>query len=507
MKKDNTAKILDKFCDDDGNILAILIEFEGKRILMECIYGPNADSPAFYSESAFCKILDWQPEFSIIAGDFNIALNHNKDTKNYIHENNPNAREALKNEIEQNNLIDIWRELHPDDKTFTWHKFNENKQSRLDYFLVSASLLPFVVNADIIPGFCSDHSAITLEIDFAKFTRGRGFWKFNSSLLSDPKYVAGVKDIIKRVVAQYAIINNDPNFFENVTNEALQEFYMSSSPESLQFLNLKINPQSFLEILQLEIRGFTITYSSKKKRNRIAQEIILTQEIEMLEKKVAESDNINFTAINQSLQNKKDELENIYSYQAQGAYVRAKAKYKIEGEKPSRLFCSLEKHNGVQKHIPKLIVERDNTNSEITDQKAIEHEIFKYYKDLFSNKDSLNQEISDFLGQDVTDSCPKISDIQKNKTKGLINVEELTRYLKKSKNFVSPGTSGFTNEFYKFFWIDLKHFIAKAVNFSYESGTLSVTQRTGIITLIPKGDKDKKYIKKLAPSCPLEHYL
>ena len=52
--------------------------------------------------------------------------------------------------------------------------------------------------------------------------------------------MAGVKDIIKRVVAQYAIINNDPNFYENVTNEALQEFYMSSSPESLQFLNLKI---------------------------------------------------------------------------------------------------------------------------------------------------------------------------------------------------------------------------------------------------------------------------
>ena len=143
MKKDNTATILDKFCDTAGNILAILINYEGKRILMECIYGPNTDSPNFFSESAFKKILEWQPDFSIFAGDFNIALDHSKDTKNYINENNPNAREALKNEIEQNNLVDIWRYLHPNDRLFTWRKFNENKQSRLDYFLVSASLLPF----------------------------------------------------------------------------------------------------------------------------------------------------------------------------------------------------------------------------------------------------------------------------------------------------------------------------------------------------------------------------
>ena len=45
----------------------------------------------------------------------------------------------------------------------------------------------------------------------------------------------------------------------------------------------------------------------------------------------------------------------------------------------------------------------------------------------------------------------------------------------------------------------MKHFIAKAVNFSHENGMLSVTQRTGIITLIPKGDKDKNYIKNWRP--------
>ena len=60
---------------------------------------------------------------------------------------------------------------------------------------------------------------------------------------------------------------------------------------------------------------------------------------------------------------------------------------------------------------------------------------------------------------------------------GLLTVNELTRYLKKTKNNVSPGSSGFTNEFLKFFWLDLKLFVTNALNYSYEKGMLSVTQR------------------------------
>ena len=60
----------------------------------------------------------------------------------------------------------------------------------------------------------------------------------------------------------------------------------------------------------------------------------------------------NFT-LGDSLQRKKIELEEIYSFEAQGAFVRAKTKYKIDGERPTKLFCSLEKHNGTQKYIPR----------------------------------------------------------------------------------------------------------------------------------------------------------
>ena len=477
-----------------------MISFQNRKILLEGLYGPYADSPSFYSDIAFKKIEEWQPEFSIFAGDFNLVIDQDKDTKNYLHLNNPLARQELKSQMQNYNLVDIWRELHPDDRVFTWQKYNENKMSRLDFFLISSSLLPFIQKADIVPSFCSDHSGITLEIDFTKFKRGRGFWKFNNSLLKDPLYVEQIKVTVKRVVAQYAVINDDENFFENASAQELLNFYSSSTPDSLQDLSLKINYQSFLDVLLLEIRRETIAFSSQKKRKRQAEELLLLHDIEALEKQICDEKNeANFRVVNNNLQIKKSALEEIYTYQAQGAFVRARAQYKIEGEKPSKLFCALEKHNQVQKHIPQLKVERNNHEEVLTKQKEIEDEVFHFYRNLFSEKPTEIPEIGLFLGPEISETCPKLSEVQKQSMEGLLTLDELTSYLKRTKNNVSPGTSGFSNEFYKFFWIDLKTFVVKSLNYSYQVGMLSVTQRLGIITLIPKGDKEKMFLKNWRP--------
>ena len=122
--------------------------------------------------------------------------------------------------------------------------------------------------------------------------------------------------------------------------------------------------------------------------------------------------------------------------------MRARAQYKMEGEKPSRLFCSLEKLNSVQKYIPKLIVEANDQKRELIEQKSIENEIYMYYRDLFTEKTVEDASIEGFLTSDIT--CPKISESQKLKMEGMIPVEELTNYLKSTRNDVSPGSSGFS---------------------------------------------------------------
>ena len=63
----------------------------------------------------------------------------------------------------------------------------------------------------------------------------------------------------------------------------------------------------------------------------------------------------------------------------------------------------------------------------------------------------------------------------------------------------SPGSDGFTVEFFKFFYNDLKVFIRKSLNEGYREGKLSITQRQGIITCLPKGDKPKHFLKNWRP--------
>ena len=54
-------------------------------------------------------------------------------------------------------------------------------------------------------------------------------------------------------------------------------------------------------------------------------------------------------------------------------------------------------------------------------------------------------------------------------------------------------------EFYKFFWADIGFFLLRAINFSDDIGSMSVSQRRSMITLIPKAKQNREYLKNWRP--------
>ena len=67
-------------------------------------------------------------------------------------------------------------------------------QRRLDYFFISNSLQDVITHADFFVAFSTDHSPVTISISKNKNPiHGHGFWKFNSSLLSDQNYITKTK--------------------------------------------------------------------------------------------------------------------------------------------------------------------------------------------------------------------------------------------------------------------------------------------------------------------------
>ena len=94
-------------------------------------------------------------------------------------------------------LVDIWRLLNKDMMRYTWRRGKQ--ASRIDYFLIPFALVPRVLNCCIGDSLRSDHSLVTLLIDNLQCSRGRGYWKFNVSLLNDDSFV----DITRRFIKEF----------------------------------------------------------------------------------------------------------------------------------------------------------------------------------------------------------------------------------------------------------------------------------------------------------------
>ena len=96
--------------------------------------------------------------------------------------------------------------------------------------------------------------------------------------------------------------------------------------------------------------------------------------------------------------------------------------------------------------------------------------------------------------------APCLSSEEKESLEGLIYEEEALAVLKHMNNQKCPGSDGFTTEFHKFFWRDIGNFLVRSINYGFRSGEMSITQKEGIITCIPKENKPKQLLRNWRPT-------
>ena len=76
---------------------------------------------------------------------------------------------------------------------YTWRRKKPDIQCRLDFFLTSQSLISKINTWDIVPGYKTDHSMITMAIVTNSNPRDPGFWKLNTPFQSEDNYVTKIK--------------------------------------------------------------------------------------------------------------------------------------------------------------------------------------------------------------------------------------------------------------------------------------------------------------------------
>ncbi len=362
--------------------------------------------------------------------------------------------------IEHFDLLDIWRVRNPEAKKYTW--INKTRsgivQSRIDYFLVSTSISNIVKKVDITPGIRSDHSMLCLLLDpDSPEKRGKGFWKFNASLLKDKKYV----DLVRKSIEE---TNKESG---NLVDKGL-----------------------LWDLTKCHIRGLSVSYSVRKRRLDNAHENSLLKRIEENEKLLADGNE----DVMQELDSLKSEYDDVQNEKAQGIIIRSKAKCVEYGEKNTKFFLQLEKRNHDVKHIKSLITE----NGTVTNPKCILEVEKQFYSKLYTEqRDTYCDDQTNMFLHNA--SVRTISSDTNNICEGTLTLTECQKALQDMSNNKTPGNDGFTVEFYKYFWDDIKTLVLDSFNYAFEKGSLSVEQKRGVITLIPKKDKDARYIKNWRP--------
>ena len=77
---------------------------------------------------------------------------------------------CLNSDLEQANLIDIYRTLHPKSTEYTFFSVPHHTYSKIDHIIGSKALLRKCKTTEIITNNLSDHSAIKSELGNQKLT-------------------------------------------------------------------------------------------------------------------------------------------------------------------------------------------------------------------------------------------------------------------------------------------------------------------------------------------------
>ena len=270
---------------------------------------------------------------------------------------------------------------------------------------------------------------------------------------------------------QYAVPVYDFDNIQNVANE------------NISFM---INDQLFFEVLMMEIRGKTISYSTHKKKEEEKEEKSLIKEIKELEA----NNNLDQSRI-PLLENKRERLKELRNKKLNGMIVRSRINWIQHGEKPSHYFCNLEKRNFINRSMCFL----EKTDGELVfDKKEIVEMTKEFYGNLYNHREVNNVDL-----ETVINNTPKLSEDEKISLEGPITYAEAHGALRCMKNNKSPGSDGFTCEFFKFFFQDIGDFLVRSLNYSFQNGQMSVTQKQGVITCIPKEGKPKHFLKNWRP--------
>ena len=418
-------------------------------ISIAAIYAPNHDSPEFFKNLR--GRMKNREEHKIIVGDFNLVLDNDLDRLN-TYNNNNKAKQQLEDLCDEYYMEEVWRTQNGNKREYSWKKGNTypTKASRIDFALITKGLDQDTETIQYISSIFTDHRALYMVIKLNPLERGKGYWKFNNTLLQNSNFLQEMQEELRRTIASVELKEPD------VAWELIKKRIKTKTAE----FSKRVTKENQIIISNLS-----------EKLNEYESNLPLNQ---------ADTDLMEKTRI---------DLEDKTMEKIKGTMFRSKAKWYEEGEKSSKYFFSLEKAKYNSKTCHKLITEDGrelNTNEEILEAQKT------FYAELYEKDKDVNFTLENSYGIKVPAELKENQEIQ-------LEIQDLEKAIKGMNNNKTPGEDGIPVDFYKVFWRDLKLPFYNMMLHTFQEKQLHETARKGILNLIPKPGKDSRIIRNLRP--------
>ena len=452
---------VDKFYKDrDGRLIYVDITSDMGSLRLVTVYCPNnIQERKIFLQEIDNHLIGIKP--LIIGGDWNCVENLKLD-KYGGNQNKGSEGSSILNQLKSaHNLIDPFRILYNNCKSFTWESESREIKTRIDRFYITKSFIDKLKDVDNITSTVSDHYGVKLsfkQYPFNNFKINKSCWKMNTEILNDDNFV---RDI------------------ELEWNNQLRE--------------LNIQSWEWWENCKRIFKDIAIKHSIKRNVDFHKQITDLELALTQIEGLIRSCDDMSFSEI---LKDEKHTLIRkigiIYKQKYKGAMLRSKCKILIDNEQPNSGFLRIEAKNS-KKQIIEGLKKSDNTLTTSTEENL--ELVEQFYKNLYKYETCDHNSANEF-----TSNLSQIPTEIHEYCETMITFEELSKNLKMCKTNVSPGSDGIPIEFYKKFWNLIGPTFTILMNSNFlNNDELSFSQKESMIRLICKNNNYKENLAYYRP--------
>lgn len=453
--------------ESEGRILRIDLSWGELPLSIISVYAPSLAEHRndFYLNHLMHAIP--QSRHILIGGDFNCVADDLDVTPNALGTRRTGYVGGLHTVQQTFGLTDVWRDQHPTQRSITHVCASSLTGARLDRWLVSTDVLFHCSNTDTVEGLPGDHTAISMSIVSPQgIEQGPRAWTFPAQLTDDKSYEAELHSLIDQYLSDHVISDS-------------------------------LSHRDRWDGLKAEIRDHCIEYQRRAALKQSAMHRLLVNSVRKAREAFVDfpSNPERF----EDLQRAQREIDAFASDKARQAAARASALWQHYGEQSTFYFYHLEQE---RKRKTAWVEVQDTNGQKIplhshTDRVRAGQTLANHFSSdspigLFQKRavdtdaqTSLLTAIDKTLSPDDRATCDGEEPL---------TLTELHDSLQSMQRGKKPGSDGLTYEFLQQYWLVLGPILLQvfleAFNDTLNTG-LSLSQRSGIITLLYKGSGSK----------------